>query len=126
MVTLVAGSAQLIKSHALNYHLDPHCCRCVARRLLGTTRSPRPTPSQTRSFASQSSGKRPKFSQRLGEALRSSKIQWYQIPVGLGVGFLGLVQFYKVSAREKEKLETEEGSASSPKRRPKVRPEGPW
>ncbi|KAL6862322.1 phosphatidylserine decarboxylase domain-containing protein [Trichoderma novae-zelandiae] len=79
-----------------------------------------------RCFSSQDSGKRPKFSQRLGEALRNSKITWYQIPVGLGIGFLGLVQFYKVSAREREKQRQEQEGITSPKPRPKVRPDGPW
>lgn len=83
-------------------------------------------PSSRRSFSSQESGKRPKFSQRLGEALRNSKITWYQIPVGLGIGFLGLVQFYKVSSRERERQREEQEGVRSPKPRPKVRPDGPW
>lgn len=60
--------------------------------------------------------------------MRNTKIQWYRIPVGLGIGFLGLVQFYKVSSREKERRETEDGeeSTKAPKRRPRVRPDGPW
>jgi phosphatidylserine decarboxylase len=83
-------------------------------------------PSSQRCFSSQNSGKRPKFSQRLGEALRNSKITWYQIPVGLGIGFLGLVQFYKVSSRERERQRQEDEGIISPKPRPKVRPDGPW
>lgn len=67
-------------------------------------------------------GQQPKFGRRLRDALRRTKIQWYQIPVGLGIGFLGLVQFYKVSSREKEK---QEGQAK-PKPRARVTPEGPW
>lgn len=60
--------------------------------------------------------------------MRNSKIQWYQIPVGLGIGFLGLVQFYKVSAREQEKREREDGleGTRTPKKRPRIRPDGPW
>ncbi|PTB63533.1 phosphatidylserine decarboxylase [Trichoderma citrinoviride] len=83
-------------------------------------------PSSQRCFSSQGSGKRPKFSQRLGEALRNSKITWYQIPVGLGIGFLGLVQFYKVSSRERERQRQEEEGITPPRPRPKVRPDGPW
>lgn len=60
--------------------------------------------------------------------MRNSKIQWYQIPVGLGIGFLGLVQFYKVSAREQERIDRENGveGTKTPKKRPRVRPDGPW
>jgi hypothetical protein len=74
---------------------------------------------------SQHSGQRPRFSSRLRTALNNSKIQWFHIPVGLGIGFLGAVQFYRVSKREKERqeLESEDGL---PTRRPRVRPEGPW
>lgn len=61
--------------------------------------------------------------------MRNTKIQWYQIPVGLGIGFLGLVQFYKVSAREQEKQrELQDGFSEGriPRPRPRIRPEGPW
>ncbi|KAL6879738.1 phosphatidylserine decarboxylase domain-containing protein [Trichoderma longibrachiatum] len=107
--------------------------RCAARFPAGHTGQVVPNsvtlrriPSSQRCFSSQNSGKRPKFSQRLGEALRNSKITWYQIPVGLGIGFLGLVQFYKVSSRERERQRQEEEGTASPKPRPKVRPDGPW
>lgn len=99
--------------------------RCSTPSRLQTVRR---GPSSTRSFAS-NSGKRPRFSQRLGDALRNSRIQWYQIPVGLGIGFLGLVQFYKVSSREREKQrQTENGEfeAATPTKRPRVKLEGPW
>lgn len=32
-----------------------------------------------------------------------SKIEWYYIPVGVGIGFLGLVQGHKVCTREQER-----------------------
>src|SRR5689334_6586148 len=57
----------------------------------------------TRRLYSQKSQQRPRFSSRLRTALNNSKIQWFHIPVGLGIGFLGLVQFYRVSKREREK-----------------------
>jgi phosphatidylserine decarboxylase len=78
---------------------------------------------------SQQSPKRPRFSSRLRTALRNSKIQWYQIPVGLGIGFLGLVQFYKVTTREREKQREAEAGAEPgalPKKRARIRPDGPW
>ncbi|KAH8887492.1 phosphatidylserine decarboxylase [Thozetella sp. PMI_491] len=78
-----------------------------------------------RRLFSQQSQQRPRFSSRLRAALRDSKIQWYPIPVALGVGFLGMVQFYKVTTREKEK-QLEESGEGRPKRRPRVRPDGSW
>ncbi len=96
---------------------------------------PRPTvrrrhdaPSR-RFFSEQRPPKRPRFSSRLRDALRNTKVQWYQIPVGLGIGFLGLVQFYKVSRRERERLEHEahDGEGDDrPRKRPRIRPDGPW
>lgn len=58
-------------------------------------------------------------------ALGSSKTEWYFIPVGLGIGFLGGVQTYKVYSREKE-LQENEAHDKKPKRRPRIRPDGPW
>jgi phosphatidylserine decarboxylase len=54
--------------------------------------------------------------------VQGSKFRWYPIPVGLGVGFLGLVQFYKVYTREKEK----DGEIERPRKRRRIRPDGPW
>ncbi|KXH40159.1 phosphatidylserine decarboxylase [Colletotrichum salicis] len=79
----------------------------------------------TRFFSQQQ--QRPRFSSRLRRALNNSKVQWYQIPVGLGIGFLGLVQFYKVSTREREKQERDDvQDGVPPKKRAKIRPDGPW
>jgi phosphatidylserine decarboxylase len=84
---------------------------------------------------SQQTPRRPRFSSRLRAALRDTKIQWYHIPVGLGVGFLGFVQFYKVAAREREKQQQDAeatqgdysaGTETKPKRRKRIRPDGPW
>ncbi|KAL7942971.1 phosphatidylserine decarboxylase domain-containing protein [Trichoderma barbatum] len=137
MATLGIGSSRLLYGggggcyHAFSASLR---ARCSARAAAGRRTGPiaanigpaRRIPFSRRGFSSQDSGKRPKFSQRLGEALRNSKITWYQIPVGLGIGFLGLVQFYKVSSRERERQRQEQEGIRSPKPRPKVRPDGPW
>ncbi len=82
----------------------------------------------SRRLFSQQQPKRPRFSSRLRTALRNTKIQWYQIPVGVGIGFIGLMHFYKVTKREREKQEQEEGAETTtrPKRRPRIRPDGPW
>lgn len=131
MATLIAGSSQLMRAHGLS-SLNGQCSNCAARHvtslIANSSKRTRKPPSSARHFSSSNSGKRPKFSQRLGEALRNSKIQWYQIPVGLGIGFLGLVQFYKVSAREKKQRELEEVQEDGPKpaKRARIRPDGPW
>ena len=84
------------------------------------------------------------FGTRLRKALSETRIKWYPIPVGLGIGFLGLVQFYKVNERERLRQEEEweddafvktagsseeDGDRTSggrPKRRERIRPSGPW
>ncbi|KAL2025160.1 hypothetical protein VTK56DRAFT_162 [Thermocarpiscus australiensis] len=73
-----------------------------------------------RPFSQQSH--RPKASSKVHD----SRIRWYPIPVGLGVGFLGLVQFYKVYTREQEKQAQDGEQGPRPKKRPRVRPDGPW
>lgn len=70
------------------------------------------------------------FSTRLGSAWRKTKIEWYPIPVGLGIGFLGLVQFYRTQRAEKERLdraaEEELEGEDRPPRRKRIRPSGSW
>lgn len=136
MTSLVASSSRILYGHAITRSATVFCGDGVARnamRLAAPLRlaSRRPPPSSLRAFySSPFSGRRPKFSHRLGEALRKSKVQWYQIPVGLGIAFLGLVQFYKVSARERERSKHEEehdlDGSRKVNRRPRVRPDGPW
>ncbi|KAM7208826.1 Phosphatidylserine decarboxylase domain containing protein [Naviculisporaceae sp. PSN 640] len=70
---------------------------------------------QGRRLFSQQQTKRPK---------PGDKIEWYPIPIALGVGFLGLMQGYKMYTRE-EKPE-DETLESKPKKRARIRPEGPW
>ncbi|PBP28879.1 phosphatidylserine decarboxylase [Diplocarpon rosae] len=82
------------------------------------------------------------FATRLRKALKDTKVKWYPIPVGLGVGFLGLGQLYRVKEREKARRREEERddngiekpgefgedseSEGRPKRRERIRPTGPW
>ena len=74
------------------------------------------------------------FRTRLHTALRDTEVQWrYRIPIGLGIGFLGAVQFYRVQEREKKRhqeeldaLESTEDSNGRPKKRKRIRPSGPW
>ncbi|POS79380.1 phosphatidylserine decarboxylase [Diaporthe helianthi] len=93
-------------------------------RQISPSRPLAPTPASRRAY-SQKSQQRPRFTSRLRMALGKSKTEWYFIPVGVGIGFLGLAQGYKVYTREKERQEDDEFD-SKPKRRPRVRPEGPW
>ena len=74
------------------------------------------------------------FSTSLRTALRNTKVQWkYRIPIGLGIGFLGAAQFYRVQEREKRRhreeqdaLESTEDNKGKPRKRKHVRPSGPW
>ncbi|KAK3685663.1 phosphatidylserine decarboxylase-domain-containing protein [Podospora appendiculata] len=107
---------------------------CVCRQQPSIAFSiPRP---RTRTLATRHPlGSRPFTQQSQKRPRPDTKIQWYPIPVGLGVGFLGLVQFYKVYSREQEKKErdADDGNANGnsdvearPKKRPRIRPDGPW
>ena len=80
------------------------------------------------------------FRTRLRTSLRNTKVEWKPIPVALGIGFLGAVQFYRVRQREqrREIEEDEETRAqneghgsgeeekSKPKKRKRIKPSGPW
>ncbi|CAP73850.1 uncharacterized protein PODANS_2_12050 [Podospora anserina S mat+] len=117
----VAGLARttlLRRSQRLSHH---HLSQAATRRAHSTHRYGRQQQRLfgQRSFSQQSH--RPKADSKVND----SKIRWYPIPVGLGVGFLGLVQFYKVYSREKEPQENGEPE-KKPKKRPRVRPDGPW
>ncbi|KAI0205260.1 phosphatidylserine decarboxylase [Astrocystis sublimbata] len=125
--------------------LAPQClCRCHPRTM--TTRFPPFSPltgtgagpgnqkaffHHSRRTSKNQSQNRDGFGSRLRHALNDTKVKWYPIPVGLGIGFLGFVQFYKTQSRERERqrLEAdgfEENNGQRPKKRPRVRPEGPW
>ncbi|KAL8915243.1 MAG: hypothetical protein Q9171_000362 [Xanthocarpia ochracea] len=85
------------------------------------------------SARSYSGGPRPEngpFRTRLRSALRKTKVEWRPIPITLGIGFLGAIQFYRVRRREqaKEEEEQEERKQQSyrPAKRKRIRPSGPW
>lgn len=83
---------------------------------------------------------RASFGSRLRTALRNTKVVWYPIPVGVGIGFLGFAQLYRVRQREKARQEEQEeddhavssgntgdgGEGGRPKKRKRIRPTGPW
>ena len=74
------------------------------------------------------------FASRASTAWRSTPIKWRPIPIGLGIAFLGVFQFYRVQERERRRYEEEyqlngngeEEGGEKLKRRAKIRPSGPW
>ena len=71
------------------------------------------------------------FNKRLGKAWRATKIEWKPIPIGLGIGFLGFLQFLRVQARESPSTDAGGGADNEepgkrPPKRERVRPTGPW
>ncbi|KAJ5682803.1 hypothetical protein N7462_005968 [Penicillium macrosclerotiorum] len=71
------------------------------------------------------------FGSRLRFALRNTKVEWYPIPVGLGIGLLGVLHFYKSQRAERDRISQEAigedwENGARPPRRPRVVPSGPW
>ncbi|KAI9726464.1 MAG: phosphatidylserine decarboxylase 1 [Chrysothrix sp. TS-e1954] len=76
------------------------------------------------------------FSSRLRASLGKTKIEWRSIPVGLGIGFLGAAQLWRVQRRERHNQAQDEKDAEDegheeqdvgrPKKRKRIRPSGPW
>ncbi|KAJ1329626.1 phosphatidylserine decarboxylase [Microdochium nivale] len=64
-----------------------------------------------------------RFRSKLGDALNKTKIQWKPIPIGLGIGFLGLFQFYRTQTRDNENTTV---NGDRPKKRERIKPDGPW
>jgi phosphatidylserine decarboxylase len=60
------------------------------------------------------------FSTRLGKAWRSTRTEWKPIPIGLGIAFLGLFQFVRMSRREGGAY----GDEERPPRRQRIYPTG--
>ncbi|KAI9373106.1 phosphatidylserine decarboxylase-domain-containing protein [Aspergillus egyptiacus] len=80
----------------------------------------------------QNGSSRSSFGSRLRFALRNTKVEWYPIPVGLGIGLLGILHYYKSQRNERIRQEREAEATgesfdfSKPPSRPKIRPSGPW
>lgn len=66
------------------------------------------------------------FSSRLGKAWKDTKIEWKPIPIGLGIAFLGVLQFARVSQRESEHDVQTEGDGKRPPKRQRIYPTGGW
>lgn len=109
----------------------PNACTYQHFCLQRARGSCRPFSSSSHRLEQQQQHRKESFSSRLRAALGKTKIQWYPIPVGLGVGFLGFLQFTKIQRRERERIEAEreeeyETPSGRPKKRPRTRPSGPW
>ncbi|KAL8738784.1 MAG: hypothetical protein Q9181_000462 [Wetmoreana brouardii] len=87
-------------------------------------------PASARSYSSGSGPDRGPFRARLRTALGKTKVEWRPIPITLGIGFLGAVQFYRVrkreQARQNEEQENREQQNHRPAKRKRIRPSGPW
>jgi hypothetical protein len=78
------------------------------------------------------------FRARLGTALRNTKIEWYWVPASAGVAFVGGLQSYRMYATAQEKKDEEDNASlysddgseeepgKKPKKRKRIKPEGPW
>ena len=97
-------------------------CQHLARSFASSSRTPGGKP-----YSNQGP-----FSVRLRTALRKTKVDWHPIPITLGIGFLGAVQFYRARRREKVRQEQEAEEAGEwqdghkPAKRKRIRPSGPW
>lgn len=91
---------------------------------------PRRLPFSSRSYSESSRPDNGPFRTRLRTALRKTKIEWRPIPITLGIGFLGAIQFYRVRKREQAKEEDEQEErrqqSHKPAKRKRIRPSGPW
>ncbi|KAL8733141.1 MAG: hypothetical protein Q9166_002333 [cf. Caloplaca sp. 2 TL-2023] len=87
-------------------------------------------PASSRSYSNSSRPDNGPFRTRLRTALRKTKVDWRPIPITLGIGFLGAVQFYRVRKREQAKQdedqEESEQHSHKPAKRKRIRPSGPW
>ncbi|KAI1079324.1 phosphatidylserine decarboxylase [Whalleya microplaca] len=128
MATLYSASVRGMLPALSRQKLPPLLQRTCSLTTRQTVRQFTATPKCCFRRSSQYRQSKERFGSRLRSALKDTKVTWYPIPVGLGIGFLGLVQFYKTQRRERERLEreAEEDEGPRPKRRPRVRPDGPW
>ena len=112
---------------------SPTCSRCQSRLPPVSSRA-FTSSSYYREQRQQQQHRKSSFYSRLRTALRNTKTEWYPIPIGEGIAFLGFAQFYRVQQREKAAQdeearsggEGEGGGSGRPKKRKRIRPSGPW
>ena len=112
------------------------CRKCLYRQRIGLgARHFRTSPARSE----QQHHRKESYASRLRSALASSPIRWRPIPVGLGIGFLGVWQFYRIQQRQQERqweqdrgfhtspeLEGDEENGKKPRKRDRIKPSGPW
>ncbi|CZT51739.1 related to phosphatidylserine decarboxylase [Rhynchosporium secalis] len=139
--SIARGASHTISAQLRTNRPSPACVSQSQSQCICRCQRPRPFSSSAR-FCRQKPHYKDSFGTRLRKALGDTKIKWYPIPVGLGIGFLGLGQLYRVNEREKANPREEEweddgvvkiagskgeGEAGGrPKRRERIRPTGPW
>lgn len=104
--------------------------RATGRRKTGTRQFSQSWKQYQHQNSHENPSPRSTFGSRLRFALRNTKVEWYPIPVGLGIGLLGLLQFYKAQRAERERAEREAAGETfdfeKAPPRPKHRLSGPW
>ena len=133
MVAPRAGIMALRPKRFLQVATTPwQCVFCQQRR-----EWPRHFSASTKKRSSRKQDGNGPFGTRLRRALRDTKVQWYPIPVGLGIGFLGFTQLYR-SQQSSNAQQAEddvdhhstngdgEGEGNKPRKRKRIRPSGPW
>ncbi|EHY57586.1 phosphatidylserine decarboxylase 1 [Exophiala dermatitidis] len=105
------------------YPFQSTACRTsYGRILLQQRRNFRTT---QRRWKAQRGDQKESFAARLGKAWRETKIEWKPIPIGLGIGFLGLLQFMRIRAREGGAQEgSSETDGGRPPKRQRIYPSG--
>lgn len=88
-----------------------------------------PCPPARRAF-NQQHHRKETYGSRIRNSFNKTKTEWYSIPVGLGIGVVGAVQFYRIQRRENSS-QTNTPSSTVDARldrtaRQRKRPSGPW
>lgn len=99
---------------------------CVFCRHAGPSRA---LPGLSRPYSGGTGSSQGPFRARLRTALKQTKVEWRPIPITLGIGFLGAVQFYRVRKREQLKQaaeDEEQQELQRPAKRKRIKPSGPW
>ena len=78
------------------------------------------------SGGSDKGSKRTGFGQRLRQALSKTKLEWYPIPIGLGISFLAYSQLRKASTVEETGNNVGVEEETTRKKKKTIRPDGPW
>ena len=113
----------------------------AASRLLARRRMPLSLPTHStsirpscRTFTSSSARRQQAHSSKESARarLRNTKIEWYWLPATAGIAFVGGLQSYRMYSTAQAKKEEEEeasiysDSSGKPKKRKRIKPDGPW